>query len=240
MSSEVGSVLVRNTLATQAYEQVRRRIVDGRLAAGSRVVVRPLCTELGLSPTPIRAALAALEREGFLVATPHRGYTVPQISYDTMRDIFELREALDGIAARRAAAGPSHRLSRELRRLLDRQRKKISAGGLSAYSDLDLTFHRQIWEASGNTRLLDVAETLSGQVRLGSANSSQVPGRPPLALDEHLAIIEALESGDEEAAAAAARAHVRNAAVALQDHFGQGDPPSASDSRWPTRLAATS
>lgn len=213
-------VLARDTLAKQAYEQIRQRIVDGRLVPGSRVVVRPLCAELGLSATPIRAALSALEREGFLVATAHRGYTVPQMSYEMIRDIFELRGALDGIAARRAAGSPSaDALVRKLRRLLESQRRQIDAGNLSRYSDLDVMFHRQIWDASGNTRLVDVAETLSGQIRLGSGNSSQVPGRPPYALGEHVAIIEALESGHGEAAAEAARAHVHNAARSLGHHL---------------------
>jgi len=222
-------MLARNTLAKRAYEQLRQRIVDGRLAPGSRVVVRPLCAELGLSPTPIRAALSALEREGFLVSTAHRGYTVPQMSLETVRNIFELRGALDGIAARRAAVSPSaETLVRKLHRLLDSQRLQIDVGNLSRYSDLDLTFHRQIWHASGNTRLVDVAETLSGQIRLGSGSSSQVPGRLPPALDEHAAIIEALQSGDGEAAAEAARAHVHNASVALDHYVAADDGRSCS------------
>lgn len=220
MTSKTGPLLIRRTLAKQAYEQLRLRILDGSLPPGSRVVVRPLCSQLGLSPTPIRAALSALEREGFLTATAHRGYTVPQMSPDAMRDIYELREALDVIAAQRAAVGSGRdELLPKLRRLLGQQQRKVAAGRLSGYSDLDLAFHRAIWDASGNSHLLNVAENLSGQVRLGSASSSQVSGRLPHALNEHLTIIEALAVGDPQAAAEAARAHVRNAGVALEAHL---------------------
>ena len=225
MSSAADEALERSTLANQAYERVRARILDGRLPPGSRVVVRPLCTELGLSPTPIRAALSALEQEGLLIATAHRGYSVTTVTGDEMRDIYELREALDGVAAGRVATkGPAAaQLVPLLEWLLEEQRRCVSDGSLSRYSDLDLAFHREIWKASGNARLLETVEGLSGLVRLGSGTSSQVPGRLPAALAEHRAIVQAIVDGDAEGAAAAARAHVRNADIALQHHLATAD-----------------
>ncbi len=221
---------MRNTLAKQAYERLRQRILDGRLPAGERVVVRPLCAELDLSPTPIRAALLALEREGLLVNIAHRGYTVAQMTPDAMSEIYELREVLDGIAARRAAASPNvDQLVHRLRKLTEIQRRKVASGALSSYSDLDLEFHHAIWEASGNTRLLNVAEILSGQVRLGSGTSARTPGRLPYALDEHTQITEAIASGDQNAVAELARMHVRNAAAALDSYFAETQSLSTND-----------
>src|SRR5215470_5898991 len=100
--------VARRTLLSAAYDNLRAAVLDGSLAPGSRVTVRPLAEQLGLSPTPIKTALAALEREGFLVAVPHRGYFVPEVSTEDLLELYELREAVDGIAARRAAGAPHH------------------------------------------------------------------------------------------------------------------------------------
>ncbi len=210
----------RRTLARQAYEAIRDRILGGRLPAGSKVVVRPLAEELKLSPTPIKAALAALEREGFLVSEPHRGYFVPRVDRRDMQEIYELREVIDGIAARDAATTRAHaELATHLADLLAEQRRIAQRGDLSAYSELDLEFHRAIWESSGNSRLLRVAENLLGQVRLGSGHSAQVPGRVAHSLEEHAEIVATLRAGDRVAAEEAARRHVRRAAEALDAYL---------------------
>lgn len=208
--------LSRTTLAGQAYEAVRAAILDGRLAPGSKVVVRPLAEGLGLSATPIKAALAALEREGFLVAVPHRGYFVPEVDAADLREIYELREVIDGIAARDAARkeNPQEFLAK-LGHLLEEQRLCVDRGDLSGYSDLDVLFHMAIWERAGNRRLIQVAGNLLGQVRFGSGNSARLAGRLPLALTEHASILAALSAHDPVLAERHTRSHVRQAGEAL-------------------------
>ncbi|QXE33850.1 GntR family transcriptional regulator [Streptomyces sp. GMY02] len=210
----------RNTLLNAAYDHLRAAILEGSLTPGSRVTVRPLTEQLGLSPTPIKAALAALEREGFLIAVPHRGYFVPEATTDDLLELYELREALDGIAARRTAGAPDHdRIAAELSQLLERQREAIEADNLHAYGELDLAFHRLIWESSGNRRLIPIAENLIAQVRLGNRLSARAPGRLPVAIDEHEAILEAIRKGDPRAAERHIRRHVREAGQALQRYL---------------------
>ncbi|GHH88874.1 GntR family transcriptional regulator [Streptomyces sulfonofaciens] len=216
----------RHTLLNAAYDHLRAAVLDGSLAPGSRVTVRPLTEQLGLSPTPIKAALAALEREGFLVSVPHRGYFVPEVGADDLLELYELREAVDGIAARRTAGAPHHRqIATRLRRLLVKQRKAIDADDLHAYGELDLAFHRLIWEGSGSRRLIPVAENLIAQVRLGNRLSSRAPGRLPVAVDEHEAILDAIRTGDPGAAERHIRRHVREAGRALRRYLSaQGAP----------------
>jgi DNA-binding GntR family transcriptional regulator len=210
----------RHTLLSAAYDSLRAAVLDGSLTPGSRVTVRPLAEQLGLSPTPIKAALAALEREGFLIAVPHRGYFVPEVSSDDLLELYELREAVDGIAARRAAGAPNHvQIADRLERLLVRQRKAAAGGNLQSYGELDLTFHRLIWEGSGSRRLLPVAENLIAQVRLGNRLSAQAPGRLPGAMDEHEAIVRAVREGDSRAAERHIRRHVREAGHALRRYL---------------------
>jgi DNA-binding GntR family transcriptional regulator len=211
----------RHTLLNAAYEHLRAAILDGSLTPGSRVTVRPLTEQLGLSPTPIKTALAALEREGFLIAVPHRGYFVPEVGTDDLLELYELREALDGIAARRTAGAPDHdKIAVQLRRLLVKQRKAIEANNLQSYGELDLAFHRLIWEGAGSRRLIPIAENLIAQVRLGNRLSARAPGRLPVAVEEHEAILEAILKGDPRAAEQHIRHHVREAGQALRRYLG--------------------
>jgi DNA-binding GntR family transcriptional regulator len=211
----------RHTLLNAAYDHLRAAVLDGSLVPGSRVTVRPLAEQLGLSPTPIKAALVALEREGFLVAVPHRGYFVPEVSNDGLLELYELREAVDGIAARRAAGTVHHvQIAARLRGLLAEQREAIEANDLHSYGELDLSFHRVIWEGSGSRRLIPIAENLIAQVRLGNRLSAQAPGRLPVAVDEHEAVLEAIRRGDARAAERHIRRHVREAGQALRRYLG--------------------
>lgn len=212
------TTLDRRTFGQHAYAEIRALIIDGTLTPGSKVVVRPLAERLRLSPTPIKSALAALERDGFLTAVPHRGYFVPEVSVRDMREIYELREVLDGIAARNtaAAADPATFVTDVLAPLLDVQRRCADAGDGPGYSDADMAFHRAIWHASGNSRLATVTDNLGGQLRFGSGSSSRLPGRIGEALREHAAIMAALSRGDTGRAERESRAHVRRSASAFE------------------------
>jgi DNA-binding GntR family transcriptional regulator len=215
--------LPRSTLSSMAYRELRQAILSGRLEPGSHVTVRPLCEEFGLSATPVKAALTALEREGFLVLHPHRGFFVPEVDREDMQELYELREVLDGIAARRAAALPAREpLVARLTELLEAQAAKVAAHDLSGYSDLDVTFHQEILVAAGNGRLQHVAENMIGQLRLGRATSARVPGRPAAALAEHREIVAAIAAGQPPQAERLARRHVRKSANALDRHLNRG------------------
>lgn len=206
----------RQTYVKSAYAAIREEILSGQLRPGAKVATRPLSERLGLSATPLKAALAVLEQEGFLTAVPHRGYFVSEVTTRDMREIYELREVIDGIAGRNAAGlGEHEEFAVRLRGLLAEQEAAADAGDLVAYSDIDLEFHRSIWQRAGNSRAVRVAENLLAQVRFGSGGSSRLPGRLPTALHEHAGIIDAIAAGDPVRAEAECRSHVRNSAEAF-------------------------
>jgi DNA-binding GntR family transcriptional regulator len=209
----------RRTYKEQAYVEIRRMIVEGELAPGSKVVVRLLSERLRLSPTPIKSALAGLERDGFLTTYAHRGYFVPEVAVRDMWEIYELREALDGVAARKTAALPDGRefVRSTLQPLYDEQRRLLRERDGEGYSDVDIEFHQAIWHAAGNVRLVQFMDNLGGQLRFGSGSSSRVPGRITDALQEHAAIMEAIAHGRAEEAERLSREHVRRAAEAFGD-----------------------
>jgi DNA-binding GntR family transcriptional regulator len=214
--------LPRSTLSSMAYSELRQAILSGRLAPGSHVSVRPLCEDFGLSATPVKAALTALEREGFLTLHPHRGFFVPEMDRDDMRELYELREVLDGIAARRSAALDDRvTLIDRLTELLAAQTEQVAARDLTGYGDLDVLFHQEILVAAGNGRLLQVAENMIGQLRFGRATSARVPGRPTAALVEHGEIIAAIAAGQQGQAERLARRHVHRSATALDRYLNR-------------------
>lgn len=208
-------------LVSVAHAQIRRLIISGELSPGDRVTVRPLVDLLGLSPTPIRTALAALERQGLLESRDHRGFFVPQFSAADLLEIYELREALEVIACRRTVQSPARLdIIEDMDVLLEQQRALVAAGDLVGYADLDVKFHQLLWVGSGNKRLVGVADNLFGQMRIGNNISTQVPGRPEASLNEHEAIMNALRSGDVRAAERAVRSHIRTAAKAVSQLMG--------------------
>ncbi|MBM3471342.1 MAG: GntR family transcriptional regulator [Armatimonadetes bacterium] len=213
------AALSRTTLSREAYRALRSAILNRRLPAGARLVVRVLAEDMGLSPTPIKEALAALDREGLVVAVPHRGYRIPTITPHDIEELYALREIVEGLAASLAARRGDERLRAQLERLLTRQRVCVREGNVEGYGDLDLAFHRCLREASGNRRLSRVAEAFNGQIRLLISTSAQLPGRLPVSLREHEAIVRAVKNHDPAAAEAAMRRHVQQAGMALMAHL---------------------
>lgn len=209
-------VVKRDTMGRQAYESIRLAIVEGRYAPGTKLVVRPLSDELGLSPTPIKEALAVLAREGLLEPLPHRGYFVPTFDVDDIKDICALRVALDRLAAELAAGQPERdAFSDRLDANIERQREAIESGDLQGYADLNNEFHRGVCEASSNGRLIHAADSLFGQIRLLVKSSSGVPGRPSESVAEHEAIAAALRRGDSRTAARLSVQHACRSEAAL-------------------------
>lgn len=212
-------MLSRTTLNREAYKALRSAILGRKLPPGRKLVVRVLAEELGLSPTPIKEALSALEREGLVVAIPHRGYFVLEPSLEDIREIYSLREVLEGLAARLAVEKNGKTLGSKLEKLLTKQRQAADKGDIEAYGDLDLDFHRTLWEASGSRRLLATAETIDGQIRMLINSSAAIPGRLQHSRAEHEAILRAVLDKNPEAAEIAMRTHVRNAGRALEGYL---------------------
>ncbi len=208
----------RMTLSDQAYHALRSSILNRRIEPGERLIVRELSEALELSATPIKSALSSLAREGLVVYTPHQGYAVPELSHRDVAEIYQLREVVDGLAARLAAHSEADTLVADLDELLEAQRT-CASNDLERYGDLDLDFHRTIWEASGNRRLLDMAANFQHQLRLLFSTSVMAPGRLADSIGEHEAIINAIRAGRPDEAEAQMRAHTNRAGDALQRYL---------------------
>lgn len=210
----------RDVLSRQAYEALLVGILDRTLPAGSKLIMRDLVDQLKLSPTPINQALAALERDGLVESRPHRGYYVITLEPRDIVDIYTLREVLEGLAMRLAVQKRPDELLGSLRAVHAEQVACCDQNDISRYGDLDLVFHRTVWEMAGNGRLLHMSEMLMGQVRLLISSSAEVKGRLSASLAEHEKILANVEKRDARRAELDMRQHVRNAGNALLAQLG--------------------
>lgn len=201
--------ILRASLTDRAYYAIREWILEGRIPPGERVTVRPIARKLDLSPTPVNAALSLLAREGILEARLHRGFFVPDISVNDMREIYEVRQGLDVVAvAKLCVASNVSEIVQELVESCNRQERFSEAGDIDSYRIEDLRFHQSIWKFSGNQRLLRAGENMLDQMRLGNAVSARRPGRVSESILEHREIVTLVAEGQPDAAAQAVRRHL--------------------------------
>lgn len=202
----------RDVLADSTYEAVKQLIMDNRLAAGSRISMDGLARDLGVSPTPVREALARLDADGLVTKRPLAGYTVtPMLDADAFEDLFAMRQLLEPEAARLAAGrivadrGPHEEIA-----ALARAMSSVPDGrGYLAYreqSTCDARFHDAIAYASGSPLLRESIGRLRAHLHLYRLYwRSGIAGETA---HEHDRIVVALGSGDSDAAAEAMRAHI--------------------------------
>lgn len=191
-------------------DELRRQIIDGTYPPGAHLVEDRLAQELGVSRNPVREALRVLEAEGFVDMIPRRGAVVATLSDEEVRDIFEVRMALEALAARLAARHADPEGVAMLREVLAQAAKALEADDAGALTDLNAAFHEHLLEQSGNGYLRDVMLQLRGQMKwIFSRTAGRTRGQH--SLDEHEQLATAIEAGDEERAAALALEHVRAA-----------------------------
>ena len=198
-------------LRLQVYKALREAIVSGKLKAGERIVEDRVCAELGVSRSPLREALRRLEGEGLISILPRRGAVVTEVTARDGIDLFAVREVLEGLAARQAARHISAEELAELENVCQEMADRIQAKDTTHIVSLNMQFHELITKASRNRWVRDFLTSIRAQTRRIYRSSIESPGRAPDSLAEHLLILEALKSGDVEAAERLAREHVQKA-----------------------------
>jgi DNA-binding GntR family transcriptional regulator len=211
----------RGLTATVA-DQLRTAIVEGELRPGQRLVQEELAQALGISREPIRQALRLLEAEGLVVHRPRRGVVVAPLAEQVVRDLYDVRAALDGLAARRAAGRLSPEQAREGQRLLASARRLLAQGNIAALQAEDRALHQLILEASGNRVAQEIlrpqwdriAAVMQAVLRSGYAQQAWA---------EHEALLEAILAGDADLAETLAREHAWGAADMLSDQLAASE-----------------
>ncbi len=195
------------TRKDEAYFALRERIFQGQIPPGSPLREVRLAEELGVSRTPLREAIRQLSRDGLVECPAHCGAHVIQPNQKLVSDVFQIREALEGIVARDAAGDFPHEQLLELRKYFEDLRVRLAAGDDADVGD---RIHGDILSTCQNAELATLMGKYREMISWFQRLASQVPGRLVDAYREHEAILCAIEAGDAEWAERAARAHVRN------------------------------
>jgi DNA-binding GntR family transcriptional regulator len=196
-------------LRDKVIDELRRRIIDGVYSPGDRLTEDRLADAFGVSRNPVREAIRVLEAEGFLVGQPRRGAVVAQISVQDVHDLFDIRLALEVLAARLVAERAGDVAGAALDEILTAAKAAAAAQQLDQLADLNTRFHAEICAYSGNALLRAMMETLHTRLQWVYRQSAKV--RAPHSWAEHEALVAAIRASDPEAAGAAARIHVLNA-----------------------------
>jgi DNA-binding GntR family transcriptional regulator len=215
---------------------LRQEIITGRLRPGDRLVERELADRFGVSRVPVREAIRALVAEGFVhFETPRRTVVRPLTPTD-VKELFELREALEVYATGLAAQRATRADLAELEELLDRAETATRAQDAEAIPEINTRFHDHILTMAGNGLLVSVMEPVAGRVRWLTHQNEEWPQL----LIEHRELYAAIASGDPERARAHALAHVQaNYRSTVRQLFGDaeagsGTNGSGSDGSGPT------
>jgi DNA-binding GntR family transcriptional regulator len=210
------------SLVDVVAERIEAAIIAGQLEPGSKISEQGLAASFGVSRGPLREAIRRLEGRKLLERTPNIGVRVAALSLKDLKEILEVREALEGMACGLAATNMTDAEIAGLARLLEGHgRQKSVQEGKGYYQESkDFDFHFRIVTGSGNERL---AQMLTGDLyyllRVYRYKSSTKPGRAMAALEEHKAIVTALQKRDAKAAEEAMRAHLRNARRCVEEQL---------------------
>ena len=193
-----------------AYELILEAIDTGVYKPGSRLVESELADRFGVSRTPIREALQRLETQS-LLTRDGRSLIVASLDHSQLSELYVVRGALEGLAARLAARHATPEELAVLRDMLEADRALLDDP--EAMSRANRRFHKQIHLASHNRFLVQQLDLVHRSMALLASTSIAVEGRPSDTMEEHTRIVEAIEAGDGEAADKALREHISKAYV---------------------------
>lgn len=217
------------TIADRLSDELITAIVKGEIPSGSKISEPDLAKTYQVSRGPLREAIRRLEGLHLVARIPHVGARVVSLGPKELIEVYHVREALEGMAARLAAENMSQAEIAELYRLLDLHEADINKSDASEYfqDGGDFDIHYRIIHGSKNQRLIELlCSELYHLIRMYRYRSSQSPERPHTALTEHRSILAAIEQRDGEFAEMLMRRHISTARKAIEKTFIQRDETS--------------
>ncbi|MBK0399783.1 GntR family transcriptional regulator [Limibaculum sp. M0105] len=214
----------------QTYQAILDQICTGALTPGTHLVQEQLAARLGVSRQPIQQAMALLKSDGLVQEIGGRGLCVAPLDLDAMRERYEVRAALDALAARLAAsrAAAAQEVAREIGRggseIIAAGETATAAGDIPRMVERDVAFHRYLYEVSGNGLVAATAEPHWRYLRRVMGDVLRHAEDGGSIWEQHAEILDAVVAGNADEAAARATAHVERAARRLSAALsGQAD-----------------
>ena len=197
------------------FRTLRRAILKGELKPGERLMEVQLANRLGVSRTPVREAIRKLELEGLVPMIPRRGAEVAEITEKNMRDVLEVRRALEELAVKIACEKMTDEEIELLRQASKKFRDTMYNDNLTAIAENDVEFHEIIYDATGNKRLIQILNNLREQMYRYRVEYLKDYNCHGILADEHDEIVEALERRDQATACRAIVDHINNQEMSI-------------------------
>jgi DNA-binding GntR family transcriptional regulator len=195
--------------AERAFDEIRGAIVSGELAGGTMITESEMAARLGVSRTPVRAALVRLQDDGWVSIFPQRGALVREVGAEEAAHIAEARLLLEAGSVRQLDDDALTALQTELHANLGELEQRLSSGSLDGFVDLDIDFHRNLVEAARNPLLLDFYDRLRDrQALLISRRLSSATRQAAQILAEHRELVSYLDDARWDDFQAGLRAHL--------------------------------
>jgi len=204
--------LILNTnLRDRVYDVLKNMIVLREFEPGEKINEEQIAKQTGVSRTPIREALCRLENENIVKMIPRRGAFVLKQSEDTIREVLEVREVMEGLVTRLATLLMNDGTLLKLKKCLDKIKPVPDAERyLMKYTQSDIQFHSILLEACQNRLLQNMMETVNTHLQIIRLRTVVLPGRAKKTVDEHFEILKAIETGDAQQAEMLMRKHIES------------------------------
>ena len=226
MIPKLTKIPVRQDFVDEVYKTLLDAISDGSLAPGTRITQEHIAEQLNVSRSPVLQALRLLKKDGLVHDAPGRGILIAPLDPDWIGHLYQIRGALDTLAAR-LAAEKKHVIGPEL---IAAGRKAARGKNVKAMIDADIAFHTAIYRASGNPLIVETTQLHWVHLRRVMGAVLQSTKQRESIWDEHEAIANAISRGDARLAAELTEKHAFIARVSLIAHLAEvlEQPPPAS------------
>jgi DNA-binding GntR family transcriptional regulator len=196
------------TYQQQAYQYIKAQIINLGFKPGEYITDAQIAGQLKISRTPVREAFHRLEKEGLLINEARRGWKIYTLSLHDIHEIFDIKEVVEGMVARKAAACQDEGMRTSLRTALKRMESAAVESDAEAWLEADFQLHHILFQMADNERAARIVANLNDQwhrVRLGFV---ALQGRTKRSAGEHRSIIQSILAGDGEQAELRMRAHL--------------------------------
>jgi DNA-binding GntR family transcriptional regulator len=206
-------------LVEQVHEAILTEISEGRLRSGARIIQEQIAQDLGVSRQPVQQALLLLKNQGILRDAPGRGLLVAPLDLDYVKNMYDVRAVVEGLACRKAAERNAERAARQGAALIQAGWKAVQSGSTAKMIAADIKFHNFIYELSGNPLIAPAMETHWSYAQRVMGEVLIRDERPRDIWEQHEKIMDLIARGEARAAEDLARDHITQAADFMIDRL---------------------
>jgi DNA-binding GntR family transcriptional regulator len=202
-----------------AYQHMKQKILDGTYKPSQKLIESQLSEEIGVSRNTIKKALLKLEQENLVKIEDNKGATIKSFTLEEVINYLEIREVLEGMVAGTATSNISDDELTMLEETIEKMAEHLQHNRFDEYSSLNKEFHTIIYKASKKVQAVELINIIKTQLIRYQFRTILVPGRNENSITEHKRILKALKARDEEEAVNAAKAHIKNVRLTIEQNY---------------------